>query len=61
MPIFYALQDYLALKISFTTANLFINGSVCPDEQLMEAIGNLRELMRFWLRMDLVDCLSKSS
>lgn len=37
-------RDYLQGKfpINITADNLFINGAVCPDETLVEAIGNLK-------------------
>ncbi|MBB2145228.1 glucose-1-phosphate thymidylyltransferase [Pedobacter sp. LMG 31464] len=38
----YVTQDYLSVKYPSKTANLFINGSVCPDEQLIEAILSLK-------------------
>src|SRR5579872_6367327 len=39
----YHTQPYLSAKfpIAIEDRNLFINGSVCPDEQLMEAIYKL--------------------
>jgi UDP-N-acetylglucosamine diphosphorylase/glucosamine-1-phosphate N-acetyltransferase len=40
----YATIDYLSAKFpSLPTATLFINGSVCPDERLVEAIMVLKE------------------
>ena len=40
----YSTIDYLSAKYpSLTTATLFINGSVCPDERLVEAILLLQE------------------
>ncbi|MFA6277102.1 MAG: putative sugar nucleotidyl transferase, partial [Pedobacter sp.] len=38
----YTTQDYLSVKYPSATADLFINGSVCPDEQLIEALLNLK-------------------
>ncbi len=37
-------QPYLSVKfpIKIETENLFINGAVCPDEELLEAIDKLR-------------------
>jgi len=35
-------QDYLSVKYSSANANLFINGSICPDEQLIEAVLALK-------------------
>jgi UDP-N-acetylglucosamine diphosphorylase/glucosamine-1-phosphate N-acetyltransferase len=38
----FVTADYLQTKYpSNTTATLFINGSVCPDDKLLEAIGQL--------------------
>jgi len=37
----YLTQDYLSTKYSSIAANLFINGSVCPDEELIAAISKL--------------------
>ncbi|RZL33269.1 MAG: glucose-1-phosphate thymidylyltransferase, partial [Pedobacter sp.] len=34
-------QDYLSTKYPSKIANLFINGSVCPDESLLNAINKL--------------------
>jgi UDP-N-acetylglucosamine diphosphorylase/glucosamine-1-phosphate N-acetyltransferase len=40
----YSTIDYLAVKYpSLRTADLFINGSVCPDEQLVETIMLLKD------------------
>jgi UDP-N-acetylglucosamine diphosphorylase/glucosamine-1-phosphate N-acetyltransferase len=40
----YHTQPYLSAKfpIKFTAENLFINGGICPDEQLLEAIDKLQ-------------------
>jgi UDP-N-acetylglucosamine diphosphorylase/glucosamine-1-phosphate N-acetyltransferase len=40
----YHTQAYLSIKfpIKIDTENLFINGGVCPDEQLLEAIDKLK-------------------
>ncbi len=40
----YHTQPYLSAKfpIKIQTDNLFINGAVCPDEQLLEAIDKLK-------------------
>jgi UDP-N-acetylglucosamine diphosphorylase/glucosamine-1-phosphate N-acetyltransferase len=40
----YHTQPYLSAKFPIKTGelNLFINGAVCPDEQLLEAIDKLR-------------------
>lgn len=39
----YLTQDYLAekYKITYTDDNLYLNGSVCPTETLVEAVLNL--------------------
>ncbi len=41
----FLTQDYLQSKFPLQTnnQNLLINGSVCPDERLLEAIDNLHE------------------
>jgi UDP-N-acetylglucosamine diphosphorylase/glucosamine-1-phosphate N-acetyltransferase len=38
----FQTQDYLSAKYSPIKANLFINGAVCPDEALLEAVVNLK-------------------
>ncbi|MDF3076619.1 MAG: glucose-phosphate thymidylyltransferase [Sphingobacteriaceae bacterium] len=40
----YQTADYLQIKFPFKISedNLFINGSVCPDEQLLESIDKLQ-------------------
>ncbi len=38
----YITQDYLSIKYPSAPANLFINGSVCPDEELIAAVLNLK-------------------
>ncbi len=42
---FYRTEDYLQEKYPFNTGdiNILINGSICPDEELAEAIDKLRE------------------
>lgn len=41
----FLTQDYLQVKFPLKTKpwNLLIDGSVCPDETLLEAVGNLKE------------------
>lgn len=41
----YKTAPYLSTKFAFNTEekNIFINGSVCPDEQLAAAINNLQQ------------------
>ncbi len=41
----YLTVDYLQEKfpIKFSSQNLFINGSICPDEKLLAAIDQLKE------------------
>lgn len=39
----FQTQAYLSVKFAAKTANLFINGSVCPDEELVAAVANLGE------------------
>ena len=47
----YHTQAYLSIKFPIKTEaeNLFINGAVCPDEQLLEAIDKLKvgEALKF--------------
>ncbi|WAC39286.1 putative sugar nucleotidyl transferase [Pedobacter sp. SL55] len=38
----YQTQPYLSGKFKLANSNLFINGSVCPDEELLEAIEKLK-------------------
>ncbi|NOT77284.1 MAG: glucose-1-phosphate thymidylyltransferase [Cyclobacteriaceae bacterium] len=40
----YLTQDYLSEKFLFSSAseNLFINGAVCPDEELTKSINDLK-------------------
>ncbi|MFC4210336.1 putative sugar nucleotidyl transferase [Pedobacter lithocola] len=37
----FSAQDYLSIKYPSISANLYINGSVCPDEGLLNAINSL--------------------
>ncbi len=37
----YVTQEYLTAKYPSVDAKLFINGSVCPDEELIEAVQSL--------------------
>ena len=41
----YLTASYLQEKfpLKFSAQNLFINGSICPDEKLLEAVENLKE------------------
>jgi len=41
----YLTAPYLQQKfpLKFSDQNLFINGSICPDEKLLEAVENLKE------------------
>lgn len=39
----YQTQKYLSKKYALADANLFINGSVCPDLELLEAIEQLKD------------------
>lgn len=39
----YVTTDYLRIKYPEKTAKLFINGSVCPDEGLIEAVNALQD------------------
>ncbi|RZL63764.1 MAG: glucose-1-phosphate thymidylyltransferase, partial [Pedobacter sp.] len=36
-------QDYLSKKFKLASSNLYINGSVCPDEELLEAVVKLKD------------------
>lgn len=38
----YHTQDYLSVKYKALKASLFINGSICPDEALIESILDLK-------------------
>ncbi len=38
----YRTQDYLSVKYPAIQANLFINGAICPDEPLLEAVYKLK-------------------
>ncbi|RYF99343.1 MAG: glucose-1-phosphate thymidylyltransferase, partial [Chitinophagaceae bacterium] len=38
----YQTQAYLSVKYRSINSNLFINGSICPNEALIEAITNLK-------------------
>jgi len=42
-PVSYLTQDYLATKypVSFEEDNIYINGALCPDTQLLNAISEL--------------------
>lgn len=35
-------QDYLSVKYPAKQASIFINGSICPDEALIDAVNNLK-------------------
>ncbi len=39
----YVTQDYLGAKYPSALAQLYINGSVCPDEELVLAVNNLKQ------------------
>ena len=43
----YVTQDYLSTKYPSANAELFINGAVCPDEELLSAVAilNLEEVL----------------
>ena len=36
-------QDYLGKKFKLANTNVFVNGSVCPDDELVEAVSKLKE------------------
>ncbi|TDG36914.1 glucose-1-phosphate thymidylyltransferase [Pedobacter changchengzhani] len=38
----YITQDYLSIKYAPKSASIFINGSVCPNETLLDAVQNLK-------------------
>jgi UDP-N-acetylglucosamine diphosphorylase/glucosamine-1-phosphate N-acetyltransferase len=44
---FYLTEDYLQEKFPFSagSVNMLINGSICPDEELMEALDKLNDGM----------------
>ncbi|MDQ8004239.1 MAG: putative sugar nucleotidyl transferase [Pedobacter sp.] len=39
----YLTQDYLNKKYALANSTLFINGSICPDNELVEAVSRLKE------------------
>ena len=39
----YLTQPYLTNKFQLANSNLFINGSICPDEELLEAVEKLKD------------------
>ncbi|KQB98979.1 GlmU family protein [Pedobacter sp. Hv1] len=39
----FKTQDYLSVKYAPIAANLLINGSICPDQQLLDAVLGLNE------------------
>lgn len=39
----YQTQDYLQEKYPAKTANLFINGAICPNEALLNAVSSLKD------------------
>jgi UDP-N-acetylglucosamine diphosphorylase/glucosamine-1-phosphate N-acetyltransferase len=39
----YQTQAYLSKKFALANSNLFINGSICPDEELLEAVEKLKD------------------
>lgn len=39
----YQTQEYLSEKFTLANSNLFINGSICPDEELLEAVTKLKD------------------
>lgn len=39
----YQTQEYLSVKYPCVSAQLYINGSICPDEALVEAVASLNE------------------
>lgn len=38
----FVTQDYLAAKYPSAVAKLFINGSICPDDELINAVATLK-------------------
>lgn len=43
LPAGYQTQKYLSKKYPVTDGSLFINGGVCPDEGLLQAVNQLKE------------------
>lgn len=43
MPFGYQTQDYLSKKYSPISGQLFINGAICPDKDLLEAVMQLKD------------------
>ena len=39
----YLTQEYLNEKFKLASSNVFINGSICPDEELLEAVEKLTD------------------
>lgn len=39
----YQTQAYLSNKFQLANSSLFINGSICPDEELLEAVEKLKD------------------
>ena len=39
----YQTQEYLSEKFKIANSSLFINGSICPDEELLEAVEKLKD------------------
>ncbi|WP_129713631.1 putative sugar nucleotidyl transferase [Pedobacter sp. SYP-B3415] len=44
----FCTQNYLQQKFPTRTASLFINGSICPDEALCDAVQNLQHGEALW-------------
>ncbi|MCZ4222316.1 putative sugar nucleotidyl transferase [Pedobacter rhodius] len=38
----FSTQDYLSVKYPSKTTNVFINGAICPDDALLNAVNNLK-------------------
>jgi UDP-N-acetylglucosamine diphosphorylase/glucosamine-1-phosphate N-acetyltransferase len=45
----YQTQAYLSIKYKAINASLFINGSICPNEALIESIFNLKPTQALYL------------
>lgn len=43
MPFGYQTQDYLSKKYQQVSGQLFINGAICPDADLLEAVSQLKD------------------
>lgn len=45
----YQTQDYLSAKYKAIEAAVFINGSICPNDRLVEAVANLKPAQALYI------------